>query len=111
LPTATVAEFDDILLLFIVLRNLLLSNQAEILSRWGLPCKTQKCSLEPFAELRKVWWSCKLCLSMLSENKTTKVRLAAFINVIEDVFKMSCLIEKNMLMLVLWNSFRFQVDG
>ena len=57
-------------------------------------CKTQKCLLEPFAELRKVWWSCKLCLSMLSENKTTKVRLAAFINVIEDVFKMSCLIDK-----------------
>ena len=57
-------------------------------------CKTQKCLLEPFSELRKVWWSCKLCLSMLSENKTTKVRLAAFIKVIEDVFKMSCLIDE-----------------
>ena len=31
---------------------------------------------------------------MISENKTTMVRLAAFINVIEDVFKMSCLIDK-----------------
>ena len=31
---------------------------------------------------------------MLSEIKTTKVRLAAFINVIEDVFKMSCLIDQ-----------------
>ena len=65
-----------------------------MLRRPGFRCKTQKCLLEPFAELRKVWWSCKLCLSMLSENKTTKVRLAAFINVIEYVFKMSCLIDK-----------------
>ena len=59
-----------------------------------LCCKTQKCFLEPFSELRKVWWSCKLCLSILSENKTTKVSLADFIQVIVIYVQDDFLVDK-----------------
>ena len=80
--------FANVLLLLLMFFRFFF-NRTEILSRWGLPCGTQKCLLKPFAEWRKVWWSCKLCLSILSENKTTKVSLADFIDVIGIMFKMS----------------------
>ena len=38
-------------------------------------CKTQKVLWNPFAELRRGWMICKLCSSMISENKTTKIAL------------------------------------
>ncbi|EFP85173.1 uncharacterized protein PGTG_11342 [Puccinia graminis f. sp. tritici CRL 75-36-700-3] len=32
----------------------------------------------PFAEWRRVWWSCKLCPSILSDNKTHQAQLGKF---------------------------------